>query len=427
MEPEQKEEVSIIPSTYKPDPTTLQHESAFRGVAPEDKLNRLWSIAQKLNTAVFVPKEAQGDSGSVFYLLCMANDMGVAWTHALRSMYITPSKIVKGETVPGKIGIQGDLGLAALLNKGFVVTFPKETNNSEQGHCIITRPNNGTTHEETFTMKDAIVAELTGKDNWKHYPKTMMRWRAFMQAARFNAADVLGGCYLPEELEAIEARESAEEKADQKALNDPGLTLALKKSAAEIIAQAPASPTVATKKRGRPPKAVVNGAATTATVAAPPAPPAPVVSQATADVINAAPDPGPTPAPAPVEVAAPVQEEPSPEATKAAEKRAEVIEKFKELRVTVSKETLRNFYKGWFGDAERLPRDPGAYVEPLTLLLGEMQNFDHTMADKVSMDMTNYASLMRRVHENEANEAESQTAQMAADSDIGPEAAAPAE
>jgi len=308
-------------------------------------------------------------------------------------MYITPS---------GKIGIQGDLGLAALQGKGFKVTFPTATNTREQGHCVIQRPD-GTIHEETFTWQDAQLAGLVGKDSWRKYPKTMLRWRAFMQGARFAAADVLGGCYLPEELESMEESaaetQTAEQKADETALNDPALTVKLKETAPEILGAAVAS--VGAKKRGRPPKSQVNGTPTASTIVVPPA----VVSQATTDAVNAAgPDPGPTPAPTPVETAPPAAPAESNEdaiKAEAAGLRNRIFDRFKELRVTLSKDAMTGYYKGWFGNPDRLPRDPQLYIKPLTLLINEAQNFDHTMADKISMDMGNYGAMAKRVHDQE--------------------------
>lgn len=52
-----------------------------------------------------------------------------------------------------------------------------------------------------FTWEDAEQAGLTGKDNWKKYPKTMMGWRALALAARFVFPDVfLGLGYIPDEI-----------------------------------------------------------------------------------------------------------------------------------------------------------------------------------------------------------------------------------
>ncbi|MDX1745809.1 MAG: hypothetical protein R3324_07720, partial [Halobacteriales archaeon] len=42
----------------------------------------------------------------------------------------------------------------------------------------------------TFTMEDAKRAGLAGKDNWKHYPRQMLRWRAVTEVSRFLFADL---------------------------------------------------------------------------------------------------------------------------------------------------------------------------------------------------------------------------------------------
>lgn len=54
----------------------------------------------------------------------------------------------------------------------------------------------------SFTMEDARRANLTGKDNWKQYPRAMLLNRAISELCRFYFVDALHGCiYTPEELE----------------------------------------------------------------------------------------------------------------------------------------------------------------------------------------------------------------------------------
>jgi hypothetical protein len=54
----------------------------------------------------------------------------------------------------------------------------------------------------TYTIDDAKRAGLLGKDNWKAYPRDMLRARAQSVACRMGFADVVGGFYDPDEISA---------------------------------------------------------------------------------------------------------------------------------------------------------------------------------------------------------------------------------
>ena len=58
-------------------------------------------------------------------------------------------------------------------------------------------------YRSTFTIEEAKQAQLTGKpdSNWSKYPAAMLRARAIATGARAYAADLLDGCYDPEEIE----------------------------------------------------------------------------------------------------------------------------------------------------------------------------------------------------------------------------------
>lgn len=55
---------------------------------------------------------------------------------------------------------------------------------------------------ESFTMDDAKAAGLTGKDNWRKFPRNMLFARCISNGVRFRCPDVFNGnsVYVPEEL-----------------------------------------------------------------------------------------------------------------------------------------------------------------------------------------------------------------------------------
>jgi len=63
----------------------------------------------------------------------------------------------------------------------------------------------------TYTIEQAKLAGLTGKDNWKHYPSAMLRAPCTSALARIAYHDVVSGFYVPDEMGAPEPRQSQPE------------------------------------------------------------------------------------------------------------------------------------------------------------------------------------------------------------------------
>lgn len=170
----------------------------FRGVPPEDKLNRMYGFAKAICNAAFISPVVRGDEASVFYLVSMAEDLGAQWTHGLRSIYPLVKHGKPGEGDQIRAGIQGDLAMALLLGRKFKVKIKESTDEI----CVVwmARPDGEMEFEDSFTIVEARSMGLVDKPNWK-YKKDMLRWRAIMRVARIVAADILGGMYLREELE----------------------------------------------------------------------------------------------------------------------------------------------------------------------------------------------------------------------------------
>jgi hypothetical protein len=174
-----------------------------------DFIERMWSFSERICKAKFVPEAARGDAASTFFLVATAQDLGLKWTHGLRSMYMTPD---------GKIGLQGDVMLALLYSHGFEVQFPEKSPTAAT--CVIKRPGAANPFVWRFTMEDAARiprydrdrkcwSNLATKHNYRAYPTNMLMWRALANCARFAAADILGGIYLPDELEEVTENASA--------------------------------------------------------------------------------------------------------------------------------------------------------------------------------------------------------------------------
>lgn len=64
--------------------------------------------------------------------------------------------------------------------------------------CITKRKDAAQTVKTWFTMADAERAKLLGKDCWKYYPKTMLKYRARGENLNDNFSDVLNGINIAE-------------------------------------------------------------------------------------------------------------------------------------------------------------------------------------------------------------------------------------
>lgn len=99
--------------------------------------------------------------------------------------------------VNGKVSMEGIAMLKKIRQAGVRVKWDESTN--EKCTVTLTRPEDDTdTHTETFTIEDAQQAGLVHKDNWKKYPKDMLRWKALSRAARFHCPDIAQGAYITE-------------------------------------------------------------------------------------------------------------------------------------------------------------------------------------------------------------------------------------
>ncbi len=167
-----------------------------------ETMDLMWRFAEKIAPAKYLPEYMRGDTATVFYALATGEDLGLNWTHAMRSTF--PSR-------SGSIGMKGDIILALLQTKGFKVDFAY-TDKPVGCTCTITRPEGGTPVSRTFTMDDAQLIETRWRpeeERWerlaenyfyRNFSAEMCQWRSLAKCARVAAADVVGGLYLPEEL-----------------------------------------------------------------------------------------------------------------------------------------------------------------------------------------------------------------------------------
>lgn len=172
----------------------------------DDKVQQLWALAEKIAPAKFIPERLRGDVPSIFYQLATGHEMGLQSMHSARSIYVGAEN---------GVGMKGDVILSLLLSHGFTVKFAPQTDPVIGCTCTITRPGagEGTAESRSFTLEDAARIRtnwdserkcwnrLVDHPYYTNYPAEMCQWRALAKCARIQAPDIIGGIYLPEELQ----------------------------------------------------------------------------------------------------------------------------------------------------------------------------------------------------------------------------------
>lgn len=137
----------------------------------------------------FIPTHLK-NAGQVAAVVLAGAELGIGPMASMRGLTLIQGKVVLDASLIG-----------ALMRKaGVRMTWTVSTDTVATLHC----ERDGLTHDETFTIEDAKRAGLTGKDNWRNWPKSMLRARATSQAARAFCPEVFyGAIYVADELEGI--------------------------------------------------------------------------------------------------------------------------------------------------------------------------------------------------------------------------------
>jgi hypothetical protein len=141
-----------------------------------------------IGTTEFVPKGLRGNMPAILACVASGRELGLGDMESLRSLYV----------VDGRPTLSAELMCRLIRRAGHSITgnFAPDTVTAKG-----TRVDNGDEMTVTWTMEMAARAGLASKNNWKHYPESMLWARSVSQLARMLFADVLGGLvYTPEEL-----------------------------------------------------------------------------------------------------------------------------------------------------------------------------------------------------------------------------------
>lgn len=156
------------------------------------------SIAQSLAETSFVPRSLQGKPGDITAAILTGTELGMQPMAALRSLDI----------IQGTPALRAHAMRALVLSHGHKVQLVESTPDK----CVYRGRRKGEGDDDwqtvTWTIQRARDLGLTGKDQWKKQPQTMLIARATGEICRLIAADVLHGVpYTSEELTDHQAEE----------------------------------------------------------------------------------------------------------------------------------------------------------------------------------------------------------------------------
>lgn len=147
-------------------------------------------IAKSLAQTSFVPASLRGKPADITAAILAGQELGLQPMATLRSMDV----------------IQGTPALRAHAMRGLVQSrgFQVELVDSTPEKCVMRGRRNAMAawQEVTWTLDRATQLGLTGKDQWKKQPQTMLVARATGEICRLIASDVLHAMpYAAEELD----------------------------------------------------------------------------------------------------------------------------------------------------------------------------------------------------------------------------------
>ena len=159
---------------------------------------------------------------AVLFVILAGRDLGLSPVASLRNLQI----------IQGKLEVSADMQLALFAKTGG--RFKWLTLSAAAAALELNAPWLDAPHVSRFSMEDAQRAQLGG-DNWKKYPRAMLRSRAITAGLKDIGFDATAGVYAPGEIGGEEEVQSAE------ALEKPGAAAPLPEAATtaqrELIAK----------------------------------------------------------------------------------------------------------------------------------------------------------------------------------------------
>lgn len=124
---------------------------------------------------------------AALFVILAGRDLGLSPVASLRNISV----------IQGKIEVAADMQLALFHRAGGRSRWATLTD--QRADLELAAPWTEQPHVSSFTMEDAKRAGLAG-DNWRKYPKAMLRSRAITQGLKDIGYDATAGVYAPGEI-----------------------------------------------------------------------------------------------------------------------------------------------------------------------------------------------------------------------------------
>jgi len=181
---------------------------------PEETFEQMISMGDSLVKTGFLPVSVKTGAQAAAIIL-RGRELGLGPMESLTSINV----------IQGKPTISPQMMLALAYKR--VPGFSAECISASDKEVIWEFKRPGSTRKQSFSMEDAAKLGLSGRDNWKKQPKTMLNWRCIAAGMRLIAPDVVLGLYTPEEMnpsvEVIDA-ETGEVEIPEDSIKDAEVT-----------------------------------------------------------------------------------------------------------------------------------------------------------------------------------------------------------
>jgi hypothetical protein len=163
----------------------------------------LWKLSQRISNTPFVPTALRGKNEAVLACVLYGAELGLGPMQSLNSIHV----------IEGRTAMSPELMRAMVARHGHRIDVVENSATACEVKGI--RSDTGSTATVRWTMEDAKLAGLAGKNNWKTYPRAMLLARATSELCRIVFPDVIAGLsYTPEEVSSIAGVEYVEQVAE---------------------------------------------------------------------------------------------------------------------------------------------------------------------------------------------------------------------
>lgn len=185
----------------------VRYEQQTRNVTafePEDT-EAAFRLAQRLHAGKLLSKSITSPEAA-FTIILAGREIGLTVMQSLRLIHV----------IDGKISYSADLQMALCLKQPELCEYFKCLETTDKIARFETKRVGKDPQELSFTIAEAEQAQLVNKDNWRKYPKAMLRARCIAALARLVYPELMAGMYDPDELERDDA--APQQQAQVKAL-----------------------------------------------------------------------------------------------------------------------------------------------------------------------------------------------------------------